>query len=565
MTRKMIYLLTLAALAALLLAACSTNTTKSGAGHSNANSANADFTNNDITDNDSANNGTANTSQSTPKEIIYATAKDINDINPHLYAGSIPATGMVFESLVENTENGIQPLLAESWDISPDGKTYTFHLRKGVTFHDGAPFNSEAVIKNIEAVQANAAKHAWIKLAAKIAAVHAVNDHTVQLDLTEAYYPTLLELAMTRPYAFTSPNDFKAGGTKDGVAGYNGTGPYKLAEHKTDQYALFEANENYWGEAPQVSKITAKVLPAGETTLLALQKGEVNFIFTDDRGADSIDVQAMSQLAEDRDYQIISSKAMNTKMIVANSGKSDSPVAEKAVREALWQSIDRETISKEIFNGTESPAESLFSSNVNYADIGLGKRDYNPEAAIKLLEEAGWKAENGSDIRSKNGRSLSIKLYYDAASPSQKTQAEFIQSTAKKAGIELKLVGEESSSVAKRRATGDYELLFNQTWGLAYDPQSTISAFTAESSYLHTTKGIPQADELYDKINEVMVSSDEQSRQALYRDILTIVHDEAVFIPLTNGIVTIVAPRDLQHISFKQTQYELPFEKMGFQ
>lgn len=555
MTKKMIYLLTIAVLAALMLAACSTNTTKSSSNPSNANSASAD----------PANAAAADSGHSTPKELTYAAAKDINDINPHLYAGSIPATGMVFESLVENTEDGIQPLLAEAWDISPDGKGYTFHLRKGVTFHDGAPFNAEAVKKNIEAVQANAAKHAWIKLSAKIAAVHAVDEHTVHLELTEAYYPALLELAMTRPYAFTSPNDFKDGGTKDGVAGYNGTGPYKLVEHKTDQYALFEANQSYWGEAPLVSKITAKVLPAGETTLLALQKGEVNFIFTDDRGADSIDVQAMNQLAEKQNYQIIRSKAMNTKMIVANSSKSESPVAEKAVREALWQSIDREMISKEIFNGTESPAESLFSSNVNYADIGLGKREYNPEAAIKLLEEAGWNAESGSDIRSKNGRSLNVKLYYDAASPSQKTQAEFIQSTAKKSGIGLELVGEESSSLAKRRATGDYELLFNQTWGLAYDPQSTISAFTAESSYLHTTKGIPQADELYSKINEVMVSSDEQSRGALYRDILTIVHEEAVFIPLTNGIVTIVAPKELKRISFKQTQYELPFEKMGFQ
>lgn len=562
MTKKTIYLLTIAALAIMLLAACSANSTNSGGATFNGSYSPQNASSSGA---DPAGSAANESTHPAAQELTYATAKDINDINPHLYAGSIPATGMVFESLVENTKDGIKPLLAESWDISPDGKSYTFHLRKGVTFHDGAPFNAEAVKKNIEAVQANAAKHAWIKLSAKIAAIHALDEHTVQLDLTEAYYPALLELAMTRPYAFISPNDFKNGGTRDGVTGYNGTGPYRLVEHKTDQYAVFEANESYWGEAPHLSKITAKVLPAGETTLLALKKGEVNFIFTDDRGADSIDVQAMNQLAEDQNYQIVRSQAMNTKIIAANSSKSDSPVAEKAVREALWQSIDRETISKDIFSGTELPAESLFSSNVNYADIGLGKREYNPEAAIRLLEEAGWKSDSRSGIRSKNGRALSVKLYYDAASPSQKTQAEFIQSTAKTAGIGLELVGEESSSLAKRRATGDYELLFNQTWGLAYDPQSTISAFTAESSYLHTTKGIHQADELYGKINEVMVSKDEQSRQALYREILTIVHDEAVFIPLTNGIVTIIAPKDLKHISFKQTQYELPFEKMGFQ
>jgi nickel transport system substrate-binding protein len=94
--------------------------------------------------------------------------------------------------------------------------------------------------------------------------------------------------------------------------------------------------------------------------LLALHKGEVNFIFTDDRGTDSIDVEAM-----------------NTKMIVANSSRKDNPVHETAVREAIWYAIDRETISKQLFNGTEKTAHTLFSDNVNYANVDLEKRDFD--------------------------------------------------------------------------------------------------------------------------------------------------------------------------------------------
>ena len=498
-------------------------------------------------------------------EIVYAAAKDINDMNPHLYPGSMAAQGMVYESLVENTKDGIKPLLAESWDISDDGKVYTFHLRKGVSFHDGTPFNADAVKQNIEAVQRNAGKHTWIKLSTKLKEVSVIDEHTVQLTLTEPYYPTLLELSMTRPYVFLSPKDFQNGETKDGVSGFNGTGPYKLTEHVTDQYARFEANENYWGGAPKVKRITAKVLPAGETTLLALQKGEVNFVFTDDRGADSIDVEAMNRLVQSGEYQIIRSEPMNTKMIVANSSKSDSPVSEKAVREAIWHSIDRKTISESIFNGTETAAETLFSSNVHYANLELKKREYDLEAAKRLLEQSGWIAENDTGVRIKDGRALTMKLYYDVNSPSQKTQAELLQSEVSKIGMKLELIGEESSSIANRRARGDYDLLFNQTWGLAYDPQSTIAAFAAESSYRHTTSGIPQAEELYRKIDEVMVSADEKTRQALYADILQIVHDEAVFIPLTNGSVTVVAPVQLHGVSFKQTQFELPFEHMYFE
>nr|WP_307847693.1 nickel ABC transporter substrate-binding protein [Metabacillus bambusae] len=524
-----------------MLVACSVNSGKSG---------------NAKEDTDSTNN---------EKELVYASAKDINDMNPHLYTGSMPAQGMVYESLVENTKDGIKPLLAESWEVSEDGKVYTFHLRKDVKFHDGEPFNSEAVKQNIEAVQNNAEKHSWIKLSTKIESCNVVDAYTVELVLSEAYYPTLVELSMTRPYVFLSPKNFIDGETKDGVNGYNGTGPYVLTEHKTDQYATFEANENYWGGSPKIKKITSKVLPAGETTFLALQKGEVNFVFTDDRGADSLDVEAMNQLVDSGEYQLIRSEPMNTKIIVANSSKSDNPVNETAVREAIWYSIDRETISKDILNGTETIANTLFSSNVNYADVDLKKRGYDVEKAKEILKDAGWKLGNGAEVRTKNGNKLAMKLYYDSNSSSQKTQAEFIQHSLKEIGIQLEIIGEESTSIANRRSTGEYDLLFNQTWGLAYDPQSTISAFTSKASYLHTTSGIAKADELYKKIDEVMVSTYEETRKSLYADILTIVHDEAVFIPISNGSVTVVAPKNLKGISFKQTQFELPFELMNFE
>lgn len=497
-------------------------------------------------------------------EIIYATSKDINDMNPHLYPGSMSAQGMVYESLVENTEEGIKPLLAESWEVSEDGKVYTFHLRKDVKFHDGVPFNAEAVKQNIDAVQKNAETHSWIKLSTKIESCRVVDQYTVELVLTEAYYPTLVELSMTRPYVFISPKDFINGETKEGVNGFNGTGPYILTEHKTDEYATFEANEDYWGGSPKLKKITSKVLPAGETIFLALQKGEVNFVFTDDRGADGLDVEAMNQLVDSGNYQLIRSEPMNTKMIVANSSKSDNPVSEKAVREAIWYSIDRETISKDILNSTETVANSLFSKNVNYADVDLEKRGFDLEKAEEILEDAGWMFESGSEVRVKKGNKLAMSLYYDVNSTSQKAQAEFIQSSLHEVGIQLEIIGEESNSIANRRSTGDYDLLFNQTWGLAYDPQSTIAAFTSEASYLHTTNGISKADELYEKIESVMKSTEEGIRKALYADILTIVHDEAVFIPISNGSVTVIAPENLQDISFKQTQFELPFERMNF-
>lgn len=206
----------------------------------------------------------------------------------------------------------------------------------------------------------------------------------------------------------------------------------------------------------------------------------------------------------------------------------------------------------------------MFSSNVEYADVGLKERGYDLAKANEILDGEGWKLDD-SGVRTKNGKPLSISLHYDVNSSTQKMQAEFIQSTLAEIGIQLEIIGEESTSVASRRASGDYELLFNQTWGLAYDPQSTVSAFTSDASYLYTTQGIAQADELYSKINEVMITTDEEARKSLYADILTVVHDEAVFIPISNGSVTVVAPSDLTGISFKQSQFELPFDQMHFE
>lgn len=138
-------------------------------------------------------------------ELVFASTKDIRDINPHLTGGELAAQNMVFESLVVNTADGVQPKLAESWEISPDGLTYTFHLRKNVVFSDGEAFNAEAVKKNIDAVVSNYDKNAWLNLVQEIDNTKVVDEHTLALTLKHPYYPTLEELGLTRPFRMISP------------------------------------------------------------------------------------------------------------------------------------------------------------------------------------------------------------------------------------------------------------------------------------------------------------------------------------------------------------------------
>ena len=100
--------------------------------------------------------------------LTMAVAGDINDINVHEYNGNMIAQGMVFEGLVNYKSGKIIPSLAESWELSEDGKVYTFHLREDVKFTDGEPFNAQAVKDNIDAVQKNASRHSWLVLSTKI-------------------------------------------------------------------------------------------------------------------------------------------------------------------------------------------------------------------------------------------------------------------------------------------------------------------------------------------------------------------------------------------------------------
>ena len=150
--------------------------------------------------------------------IIVGVSTDCGEqMNVHLYGYNMTQQNLIFEGLVENTNDGIVPALATSWDVSEDGKTYTFHLREGVKFPDGEPFNAEAVKANFDALEENKERHAWVAFFANYAGCKVVDEYTVEISMTEPYYPILDELAMIRPFRMMSPKSFIDGSTKDGV------------------------------------------------------------------------------------------------------------------------------------------------------------------------------------------------------------------------------------------------------------------------------------------------------------------------------------------------------------
>lgn len=493
------------------------------------------------------------------EELVFVNYRDIRDLNPHLYAGEMYAQEMLYETLVNITADGYEGCLAESWDISDDGKTYTFHIRDGVKFSDGEVCDANAIKANFDAIIENKDRHTWLEMMNLLVGVSAPDDKTFVIELSEPYYPLLTELGVTRPFAMISPKAMKDGSTKDGVNAYIGTGPYVLTDFVTDEYAVFEANENYWGEQPKIKKITVKVIPDNQTRILALEKGEIDMIF----GKNMIDADAINQYTGNDKFTVSLSDPTSTRQIVLNTTRD--VLADKEVRQALQHATNKQAISDGIFYGLEQSADTLFAKTVPYCDIDLEPYAYDVELAQSMLDEAGWVV--GSDkIREKDGQKLNIDLLYNSDSVTEKAIAEYLQSEYQKIGISLNIHGEEEQSYRDNMKAGNFDMVFNICWGTPYDPQSSLAAMRAPVYGDYAAQlGLEDKADIDQAITDILVSTDETKRQELYTFVLTRLHEDAVYIPLTYECNKAIYRSDLQGFHFTQTQYEVPFADFYFE
>lgn len=499
-------------------------------------------------------------------KLVYANFRDLRDLNPHLYNGELFAQNLIFESLVKITEDGdFEPWLAESWKISEDGKEYVFKLREDVTFSDGEKFNAEAAKANFDAILDNADRHTWlesVRLMQEVdnsggKSVEVTGEYELTLRLSEAYYPFLVELGVTRPFRFISPKCFIDGTTKNGVSDIVGTGSYVLSENHVDEYSIFKVNEDYWGEKPEIKEIEVKVIPDNQTRVMALKNGEVDLIY----GTNMIDAETYKEFESLDGFKTSISDPISTRMMIINT--TDEILGDVKVRKAIQHATDRKTISESIFSGIESPADTVLAKTVPYADIDLKAYDYNLDTAKKLLDEAGWKEVKGKTYRQKDGKELSIVLNYCSDSVTEKTIAEFYQSELAKVGIKLEISGEEEQAYRDRMKAGDFDITFNISWGSPYDPQSFLAGMRMPvyGDYA-AQQGLKEKAQIDETILKALTSTDEEKRQEYYTYVLTTLHEEAVYIPLTYERNRAVYNEKVKNVTFNASQFEVPMEKM---
>ncbi len=499
--------------------------------------------------------------------LVYSWSSNVGLLNPHMYSpNQMFAQAMSYEPLVSYGDDGvIAPCLAERWEISNDGKIYTFFLRKGVVFSDGEPWNAKAAKMNFDAVMANAPRHAWIGLTNQFEAAEVVDEHTLKLVLKNAYYPTLHDLATIRPFRFLSPAAFPENNkTSEGIKKATGTGPWVLAETRKGEFDLFTRNEKYWGAKPAFAKVLVKVITDSEARMLALETGEIDLVYgAAGSSVAQVGIESFKRLEATGRFESAISRPISSYTLALNSGRG--PTADRAVRKAIQHLVDKDLLVRAVFLDMEKKADFLFEPRIPYCNVGLEPYAYDPAKAEALLEGAGWKKSDGAVFRSKDGVELSIDICFVGIDSVQKTVAEALQGELRKAGIRLVLIGEENDSFYKRQKDGEFGMIYNETWGAPYEPHAMVSSMLVPShADFQAQSGLPMKKELDEKIRAVLISADEENRKTLYREILTTLHDEAVYLPLTYKTLVKMHSKKLTGAEFTPIKQFVPFDRMSW-
>jgi ABC-type transport system substrate-binding protein len=431
------------------------------------------------------------------------------------------AVGYVFDGLTLFTpEAKLEPGLAERWDVSPDGLTYTFHLRRGVKFHDGTPFVARQVLRSWQRVLDPAVRggRGWPLYpirgardyaegrAPSIGGLTAPNDSTVVVTLTEpfAIFPKLLAMPVASIVPDSIPSNF---GERP-----IGTGPWKLAEWKHDDYVLFAKNAEHWGGAPSADSLRARIIAEPSTAVAEFESGNVDVLQIPQGEAEQW------QGSEERKRLLQSVPALQLIYIGVNATRG--PLTDRRVRQALNHAVDVNTIINQLVSGRGRRALGVIPPTLEGADTTRTPYAFDSTRAKQLLAEAGH--PNGIDVE-----------LWTPTTPIYVRIAEAVQGYLQRAGIRAKIVQRESAAAREAARKGQTDLILKDWYADYPDAENFLYPL------LHgANKGVGGNVSFYgnaefDRI--VSASRREQDagrRAALYRQADSIAYQDAPMIYL---------------------------------
>ncbi|MCI5968467.1 nickel ABC transporter substrate-binding protein [Helicobacter sp.] len=477
-------------------------------------------------------------------QIVGAWPSNAGKINPHLYSpNELYAQIMVYQSLVRYEKGEAKPQVAEKWEISPDGKIYTFTIKENLKFSDGSPLDAYAIEKNFDAILENKEEHSWLGITNKIVSAKAKDSKTFILVLNSPYIATLNELSLPRPYRFISPNAMINGSTKDGILAPIGSGVWKLEKSILGVQDEFILNSHYTGKKPEISKFIMKVLPDANARVLALKGGSVDILV----GKDAVSRENYKHFSQNPKFAVVASKPQGTFHIAINASK-DRTTQDINLRETIIYGVDRDKIWERILLKIDKQAFTLFDADVPYCNVDLSPRKYDRQKAKEILP---------SDVKE-------LEFVYIANDPLQKAVAEVVQSDLSKVGIPIKLNATESISFYNKQTNGDFDLIFNETWGSPFDPHSFISSMLIPTHADYAIqKDLEQKPAINQAIRTILDSADTQIIQENYKILLETLEKGAVYLPISYGsVLGIYNKEKIKSYSLGEMEWEFLFEEM---
>ena len=447
--------------------------------------------------------------------ITFAQGSDPRGLDPAIVDDGESAKPMcqMYEGLLKFSDSTteVEPCLAESWDISEDGLTYTFHLRQGVKFHDGTDFNAEAVKFNVDRQTINKTENMNYGdfVYGDVESCNVVDEYTVEFKMKKASTPFLNNLAMSLGAPIVSPTACEQ---YDNNLNEHpcGTGPYKFVRWDRSEAVVMERNEDYWGEPGVAKEIVFRTITDNSARVVALTNGEVDII-------DGIDANVVEQITA-AGCVLNQVEGMNINYLAYNTDVLSDP----EVRKALSQAINVPELVQSLYRGYASEATTILPSFVPGYSSDVQQVAYDPEAAAATLAEKG--VTEIYMVAYTNPRP------YNTATG--QTLAEAIQGYWDKVGVKCTIDAYDWTTYIDKCNTGDFDVCLFGWTGDNGDPDNFLNLLANEDIGINVAH---YDDEEYKSMLAEAVSlPNGDERNALYAEMEQKLADECIWRPISH-------------------------------
>ncbi|GJM15284.1 MAG: peptide-binding protein [Thermodesulfobacteriota bacterium] len=455
--------------------------------------------------------------------LIYHLNAEPATLNPITASDAYESTvnnGKIYETLIERNNETLEldPLLAESWEISEDKLKYTFKIREGIKWHDGTPFTSEDVVFSYKTIMNPKVDTPQLRsYFQEIKDVKAIDDLTVEFTYARPYF---LALEFCGGMPIVPKHIFDEGDFNTNPAGRApiGTGPYKFVKWTTGRDIVVEKNQDYWGEKPNLDRIVFKIITDNTVAFQVLKRGDL-----DVSGLTPIQWERQTNSSAFQEgYDKLSYFTPNYSYIGWNSKKPF--FADKQVRTAMTHLVNRELILNKILYNLGAIVTNPFYINSPEYDKSIEPLEYNPQKAEQLLKEAGWVDSDGDGIRDKDGVKFAFEFLIPGGSETGEKIATILKEELDNTGIQMDIRKTEWAVFTTRLTERNFDAV-TLAWsmGVESDPYQIWSSTQAESGSNFIGFKNQEVDKL---INEARTEFDREKRKQLYNRFAEIIHEE---------------------------------------